>query len=100
DGGGRTVGSGGRHDETVRKADFDALTEGCDFVFDPPVRMPDQPAPLPAGMAREERCGPDLIDVVTAPWLTADDTPGALDGVGIADSVASMADSEHGPSVG
>src|SRR6516165_7660968 len=64
------------------------------FVFNPPVRMPDQPAPLPAGMPRGERFGPDLIDVVTARWLAPDDPPGALDRVGVVNPVASMADSD------
>jgi hypothetical protein len=47
-------------------------------------------------MPREERFGPDLIDVVTPRRLAPDDPPGALDGVGVVDAVASMTDSEHG----
>jgi hypothetical protein len=55
------------------------------IVFDPPIGMMDQSDPLPVGMPRRERTGPDFIDVVSARWLAPDDLPGAIDGVGIVD---------------
>jgi hypothetical protein len=68
------------------------------LVFDPPVRMMDQPAPLPAGMARGERLRPDLIDVVPARRLASDDLSGSLDRRRVADAFPSMADWEPGGS--
>jgi hypothetical protein len=47
-------------------------------------------------VARGERFGPDLIDVVTARLLAPDDPAGALDGVGVVDPFISVADSELG----
>jgi hypothetical protein len=49
-------------------------------------------------VARGERVGPDLIDVIPARRLAPDDLPGTLDGVGVVDPFASMADPEHGGS--
>src|SRR5262245_48707086 len=66
------------------------------LVFDPPVRVPDQPAPLPGCMPRGERLGPDLIDVVTPRRLAPDDLPGTLDGDGVVDPIAAVADPEPG----
>jgi hypothetical protein len=58
------------------------------LILDPPVRMPDHPAPLPAGVPRRGRIGPDLVHVVAARRLPADDLAGALDRARIADAVA------------
>jgi hypothetical protein len=33
-----------------------------------------------------------------ARWLALDDTPGALEGIGVVDPFPFVADSEHGPS--
>jgi hypothetical protein len=65
-------------------------------IFDSLVRMPDQPAPLPRRVTTRERLGSNLIDAVSARRLTLDARPGALDGVSVVDSFASVADSEHG----
>jgi hypothetical protein len=65
------------------------------LILDPPVRMPDHPAPLPAGMPRGKRIGPDLIHIESARRLPPDDPAGALDRVRIVDAFAPMADPEH-----
>jgi hypothetical protein len=66
------------------------------LILDSPVPMPDQMSPGPRGVARGERVAPNLIDVVPARRLAPHDPPRALDGVGIVDPFASMADPEHG----
>jgi hypothetical protein len=58
--------------------------------------MPHHPAPRPAHVAGSERIGPYLVHVVPARRLAPDDLAGALDGVGVVDAVAFVADSEHG----
>jgi hypothetical protein len=47
-------------------------------------------------VARRQGIGGDLIDVVAAGRLTLNDPPGALDGIGIIDAFALLADSKHG----
>lgn len=59
------------------------------------VRMPNQMPPLPRRVARWEWIAQDLIDVVAARWLVPDDLPCALDGIGVSDPFALVADSEH-----
>jgi hypothetical protein len=49
-------------------------------------------------MPRGERFGPDLIDVIPARRLAPDDSPGALEGIGVVDPFSAVADSDHGPS--
>jgi hypothetical protein len=66
------------------------------IFLNPAVQMPDQSAPLPRSVDRGERLGSNLIDIISARWLTPDNLPGALDRVGVVDSFASMADPEHG----
>jgi hypothetical protein len=50
-------------------------------------------------MPRGERFGPGLIHVVAARRLAPDDLLCPLDGVGVIDPLAAVADSEHGPEV-
>src|SRR5262249_47583236 len=65
------------------------------LYLDPPVCMPDHPPPLPRRVPRWERNGSDLVHLVLSLRLTPDDLSGALDGVGVVDPFALMADSEH-----
>jgi hypothetical protein len=58
--------------------------------------MPDHAAPLPAGVPRGKRIGPDLINIVTPPWLAVDDRTGTVEGVGVVDAFTALRDSEHG----
>src|SRR5262249_19034028 len=66
--------------------------------LNPPVRVPDHPAPRSAGMAGRERIGTDLVHVVAARRLPLDDLPGAFDRVGVVDAFALAADPEYGDS--
>ncbi len=52
------------------------------LVHNPPVRVPDQTAPLRSCVTRRHRVARDLIDIVPTRWLAADDFPCAVDGVG------------------
>ena len=61
---------------------------GPGLLIDPPVRMPDHPAPRSAGMPRGERIGPDLVHVVSAWRLAPDDLPGIFVGAGVVDALA------------
>jgi hypothetical protein len=45
------------------------------LILDPPVRMSDHPAPLPAGVAGGERIGPDLVHFIPDFRLAPDDLP-------------------------
>jgi hypothetical protein len=47
-------------------------------------------------MTGRERINPDLIDLASTRRLVPDDLARALDGVGIVDALAALADSEHG----
>jgi hypothetical protein len=58
--------------------------------------MPDHPTPAPRRVPRWERINFDLIEIVAARRLTADDLPRTVDDVGIADPVPLVADSEPG----
>jgi hypothetical protein len=68
------------------------------LILNPPVRPPDHPTPLPAGVATRERLRADLIHIVAARLLAADDLSGTLDGIGVVDAFALVADPEHGGS--
>jgi hypothetical protein len=45
---------------------------------------------------RGERLGSNLIDTISAGRLTLDGLPGALNGAGVGDAFALVADLEHG----
>jgi hypothetical protein len=47
-------------------------------------------------VTRGERLGSNLIDIISVRWLTPDNFPGALDGVGVGDAFALVADLKHG----
>src|SRR5262249_30435720 len=68
------------------------------LLLDPPVRMPNHPPALPAGVTGWEGLGPDLVHVVAARRLAVDDLPGSADRLGVVDAFASVADTEHGGS--
>jgi hypothetical protein len=42
-----------------------------------------------------ERLGPDLVHIVAARWLAAHDIAGSVEGVGVVDPFAALADSEY-----
>jgi hypothetical protein len=47
-------------------------------------------------VTRADRLGSNLFDIISARRLTLHDLPGALDGVGVVDAFALVADLEHG----
>jgi hypothetical protein len=53
-------------------------------------------APSPAGTSARSEFVADLINIELARRLTSDDPPGALDGVGVVEPFASVADPERG----
>jgi hypothetical protein len=64
--------------------------------LDPPIRMPDQPAPRPGSVARWKRLRSDFLDTIRPCLQAPHDRKCTVDTIRVADGIAAVYDSKHG----
>jgi hypothetical protein len=64
--------------------------------LDPPIRMPDQPAPRPGSVARRKWLSSDFLDTIRPCLQAPHDRKCTVDSIRVADGIAAVYDSKHG----